>query len=95
MHIFKHLFFQLNIFGGGCGSVGRAVVSNTRDPRFESSHRYYLLSTEIEKTNKERKKAENGPFKQHPFRVGTQTVVITSGKFTENVMLTVLGCDRQ
>ena len=26
----------------GCGSVGRAVTSNTRDPRFESSHRQHL-----------------------------------------------------
>ena len=24
--------------GSGCGSVGRAVASNSRDPRFESSH---------------------------------------------------------
>ena len=24
--------------GSGCGSVGRAVASNTRDPRFESQH---------------------------------------------------------
>ena len=32
--------------GSGCGAVGRVVASNTRDPRFESSHRqYYLLST--------------------------------------------------
>ena len=33
-------------FGIGCGSVGRAVASDTRGPRFESSHRqtlYYLL----------------------------------------------------
>ena len=25
--------------GSGCGSVGRAVASNPRGPRFESSHR--------------------------------------------------------
>ena len=24
--------------GGGCGSVGRAVASNTRGPQFESCH---------------------------------------------------------
>ena len=30
----------------GCGTVRRAVASNTRDPRFESSHQqFYLLST--------------------------------------------------
>ena len=26
----------------GCGAIGRVVASNTRDPRFESSHRYNL-----------------------------------------------------
>ena len=28
--------------GSGCGSVGRAVPSDTRGPRFESSHRQIL-----------------------------------------------------
>ena len=35
-----------NIFlgqGSGCGSVGRAVASNTRGPRFESSHRQKII----------------------------------------------------
>ena len=32
--------------GNGCGEVGRAEASSTKDPRFESSHqRLYLLST--------------------------------------------------
>ena len=53
--------------GSGYGAVGRAVASNTRDPRFESSHRqYYILSTQlkncIEKTKIEKKQAGNGPF---------------------------------
>ena len=30
--------------GSGCGAVGRAVASNTRGPRFESSHRQLLLN---------------------------------------------------
>ena len=30
---------MLDRLGSGCGSVGRAVASNTRGPRFESSHR--------------------------------------------------------
>ena len=30
--------------GSGCGSVGRAVTSDTRGPRFESSHRQNLLN---------------------------------------------------
>ena len=35
--------------GSGCGSVGRAVASNTRGPRFESSHRQkiYLYSEHL------------------------------------------------
>ena len=48
--------------GSGCGSVGRAVASDTRDPRFESSHQrnfIYQLYNRIDK-NKE-KEAGNGP----------------------------------
>ena len=30
--------------GSGCGSVGRAVASDTRDPRFESSHQQILFT---------------------------------------------------
>ena len=33
--------------GCGCGSVGRAVASNTRGPRIETSHRQNLYSTFI------------------------------------------------
>ena len=34
--------------GNGCGAVGRAVASDNRDPRFESSHwQFYLLSTDL------------------------------------------------
>ena len=29
--------------GSGCGSVGRAVASDTRGPRFESSHRQKII----------------------------------------------------
>ena len=29
--------------GSGCGSVGRAVASNTRGPWFESSHRQNFI----------------------------------------------------
>ena len=40
--------------GSGCGSVGRAVASNTRGPWFESSHwknllNIYLLSTVLKR----------------------------------------------
>ena len=55
--------------GSGCGSFGRAVASNTRDSRFESSHwqnfkpTYLRLIVEItlEKTKKQ-KEAGNGTF---------------------------------
>ena len=30
--------------GSGCGTVGRAVASDTRDPRFESSHWQILFT---------------------------------------------------
>ena len=42
LHFYKELHW-----GSGCGSVGRAVASDTRGPRFESSHRQkfnYLLN---------------------------------------------------
>ena len=32
--------------GSGCGSVGRAVASDTRGPRFESSHRQKFINIE-------------------------------------------------
>ena len=46
---------------------GRAVASDTRGPRFESSHRQlllniYLLLTVCRKDEKKEKEAENGPF---------------------------------
>ena len=57
--------------GSGCGSVGRAVASDTRGPRFESSHRQKfifilnicLLSTEYWKDENKEKEAGYGPFK--------------------------------
>ena len=64
------------ISGSGCSSVGRAFASNTRGPRFESSHRqlilnqYFLLTICRKDKNKE-KEAPNGPFKKpfgHIFR---------------------------
>ena len=52
------------ITGSGCGSVGRVVASNTRDPRFESSHRQTFIYIEhfvycqlcIEKTKIKKKR---------------------------------------
>ena len=53
-----------------CGSVGRAVASDTRGLRFESSHRQkiiyilniWLLSTVYWKDENKEKEAGNGPF---------------------------------
>ena len=51
--------------GSGCGSVGRAVASDTRGPQFESSHRKikFILNTYLPSTVlKRQKQAGNGPF---------------------------------
>ena len=53
------------ILGSSCGSVGRVVASNTRSPRFESSHQqnfciknlYYVNCFEIKDKNKEKETA--------------------------------------
>ena len=47
--------------GSGCGTVGRAIDSDTRDPRLKSSHRQ-LVSTTNCNENKE-KLTGNGPIK--------------------------------
>ena len=60
------------MLGSGCGSVGRAVASNNRGLRFESSHQekfiYILnicfLSTVYWKEENKEKMAGNGPFKK-------------------------------
>ena len=64
-----HLDLVINNAKAGqwlCGSVGRAVASDTRCPRFESSHRQNLLNlftfNYIEKTEVKKKEAGNGQF---------------------------------
>ena len=42
--IFTFLRDKNDLEGSGCGSVGRVVASNTRGPRFESSHQQNLLN---------------------------------------------------
>ena len=37
--------------GSGCGSVGRAVASDTRGPQFESSHRLRIFLKKTKKTD--------------------------------------------
>ena len=35
----------IQTWGSGCGTVGRAVASDTRGPRFESCHRQNLVES--------------------------------------------------
>ena len=78
LQVIKHLSTSLNsrlkhfFEGSGCGAVGRAVASDTRGPRFESSHRQlllniYLLLTVCRKDKNKEKEAGNGPFKKKHF----------------------------
>ena len=61
---------NLKPVGSGCGSFGRAVASNIRGPRFESSHlqkfiyilKISLLSTVYWKDENKEKEAGNGHF---------------------------------
>ena len=52
--------------GSGCGSVGRAVSSDTRVPRFESSHQQTFIHVFtincIEKTKMKKKRPEMAHF---------------------------------
>ena len=52
---------ESELYGSGCGSVGRAVASDTRGPQFDSSHAqkyvvnvYYQLRCKDEKIKKKR-----------------------------------------
>ena len=57
-----------------CGSVGRAVASDTRCPRFESSHRQKIIehlitvNCVLKRRNKE-KEVGNGPFFKKTFKM--------------------------
>ena len=57
---------MINTRGSGGGSVGRDVASNTRGPRFESSHRQnFILNIYCQlywKDKNKEKEAGNGPF---------------------------------
>ena len=65
--------------GSGCGSVGRAVASDVRGPRFISSHRRNLNWTLftvnwIEKTKIKKKEVGNGPFLKKHFLYSLDSV---------------------
>ena len=56
--------------GSGCGSVGTAVASDTRGPRFHSSHQktYLFILNCIEKTTIKEKRDRDWPrFKKNNF----------------------------
>ena len=58
-YVLGHSFIVLNgvLLCSGCGADGRAVTSDTRDPRFESSIRkFHLLSTVSNKALEKRRK---------------------------------------
>ena len=55
-----------NCRGSCCGSVDSAIASDTRGPRFESSHRQLLLNNNllfVHKTKNNEKEAGNDPLK--------------------------------
>ena len=65
IHNYNALCITFHYLGSGCGSVGRAVASDTKGPRFESGHRqtfYYLFTINwIEKTKTKDKRGREGP----------------------------------
>ena len=61
-----HFLKKNNSLGSGCGSVGRVVASNTRDPQFESSSHRQILFTincikDVLKIRKKKKKRRGQP----------------------------------
>ena len=62
------------LVGSACDSVGREVAKNTKDPRFESSHRRNFINLFsincIEKTKNKEKEAGNGTFLKRRPRPG-------------------------
>ena len=76
--------------GSGCGSVGRAVIINSKGPRFESSHQQkillnIILSNYLEKT-KIKKKGREWPFlkKNHGLTLALRSNSIYEPKFKIN-----------
>ena len=63
----------VSVLGRGCGAVGRAVASDTRDPQIESQHQQQFicfsakLYLNLEKMKINEKVAVNGPFKKQQF----------------------------
>ena len=54
---------HLTHWGSGCGSIGRAVASDSRGPQFESSHRRKFTVNCLEKTKIKKKRSGIPHFK--------------------------------
>ena len=64
--VVRDLGKNVKTMGSGCGSVGRAVASDSRGPQFESSQQQkFILNIYCQlywKDENKEKDAENGPF---------------------------------
>ena len=71
---------RLSQVGSGCGSVGRAVASDSRDPLFESRHRQKISIEHfnvncIEKTKIKKKRQQSFYFKKRLAQVAAHATV--------------------
>ena len=64
----KGNLIRCSLPGSGCGSIGRAVASNIRDPQFKSRHRQkFIYQLYNRKDEIKKKEAGNGPWSQKVF----------------------------
>ena len=85
----KYCKTKYAFWGSRCGSVGVAVVADTKDPQFEYSHRktlYYLYAVSCAEMTKMKKKGREWPFYVWPFCKITKTIVV---KLMANLKLTI------
>ena len=56
MILYTFVLAKILLKGSDCGSVGRVVTSNSRDPRFKSSHQEIFTVNYIEMTKIKKKR---------------------------------------
>ena len=56
---------RVTLFGSGCGTVGRAVASDSGDLPFETQQHSICPLSNAEKNDNKDKEAGIGPFKKH------------------------------
>ena len=83
--MFESVLELVSLFWGGgscCGSVGRAIASDNRDLRFESSQKEFVITANsIEKSKVKKKEARNAPYKKSFVRVPmTESTVWVNGR---------------